>query len=344
MRQKALLFLACLALLGALATTGCVPGESPTPTIPADTPEPEQPSWLRIYTDVAFSGPSLGLISGWRGNIMRSDDGGQTWSKVQVPTEADLNSIAILDAKTAVAVGSSGNILRSVDGGLTWEKATSPTSDTLNAVAPISGGSAVAVGWHGTIIKTTDGGKTWASSSPSNDRSLNFESVDFTPDGTGMAVSSTGQVYKTTNSADWQQLTLPDADIKLFTVDLYDPYTALTAGNIEMEKSFAFGGKTVILKTADGGQHWEFGPRNQNVDLLAIHFIDSQNAVTTGWDGMVFLTGDSGQTWAPSVSHTKQALRAIAIVDTGTIIAVGDGQTIIRSKDGGFTWEKIEGA
>jgi len=343
MRHRTLFILACLALLVTLAAAGCVPGESPTPTIPPDTPEPEPPAWLRIYTDVAFNGPSLGLISGWRGTIMRSDDRGQTWSKVQVPTEADLNSIAILDASTAIAVGSSGNILRSVDGGLTWEKVASPTSETLNAVAAISGGGAVAVGWHGTIIGTSDNGKTWTSSFSSNDRSLNFEAVDFTADGTGMAVSSTGRVYKTTNATDWQQLTLPDADLKLFTVDLYNADIAFVAGNIEMEKAYAFGGKTVILKTPDGGQVWEFGPRNWNADLLAIRFIDSQNALTTGWDGVVLRTGDSGQSWAAMVSHTNQALRAIALVDARTIFAVGDGQTIIQSRDGGFTWEKIGG-
>lgn len=343
MRHRIFFVLACLALLAMPVTPGCVPGESPTPTIPAGTPEPEQPSWLRIYTDIAFNGPDLGLISGWRGTIMRSGDKGQTWSKVQVPTEADLNSITILDDRTAIAVGSSGNIVRSVDGGLSWEKVASPTSETLNAVATISGGGAVAVGWHGTIISTSDGGKTWTSTFSSKDRALNFEAVDFTVDGTGMAVSSTGQVYKTTNVTDWQQLTMPDADLKLFTVDLLDPSTAFMAGNIEMEKAFTFGGKTVLLKTQTGGQNWEFGPRDWNADLLAIHFIDSQSAMATGWDGIILRTSDGGQTWTAVVSQTNQALRAIALADTSTIFAVGDGQTIITSRDGGFTWEKIGG-
>lgn len=343
MRHRILFILACLVLLALFFAAGCVPGESPTPTIPADTPAPEQPAWLRIYTDITFNGQSLGLISGWRGTIMRSGDQGKTWLKATVPTEADLNSITFIDASTAIAVGSSGNILRSTDGGLTWEKTASPTSESLNAVAAISGGRAVAVGWHGTIISTTDGGRTWATSFSSKDRSLNFEAVDFTVDGTGMAVSSAGQVFKTTNASDWQQLTLPDADLKLFSVDLYDPYTALVAGNIEMEKSYAFGGKTVILKTPDSGQTWEFGPRTWNVDLLAIRFIDGRNALTTGWDGAILRTGDGGQTWVAITSHTRQALRAMAISEGATIFAVGDGQTIMKSPDGGFTWEKVEG-
>lgn len=343
MRHRISFILICLVLLSTLVSSGCVPGESPTPTIPADTPKPELPAWLRIYTDIAFNGPSLGLISGWRGTIMRSENGGQTWSRVQVPTEADLNSIAILDANTAIAVGSSGNIMRSVDGGRTWEKIASPTSETLNGVAAVSGGEAVAVGWHGTIIRTSDGGKSWTSSFADSDRSLNFESVDFTPDGTGMAVSTGGRVYKTTAATGWQLLTLPSADLKLFSVDLYDPNTALVAGNIEMEKAYSVGGKTVILKTPDGGYVWEFGPRDWNADLLAIRFIDGQNALTTGWDGVVLRTGDGGRGWYAMVSHTNQALRAIAPVDASTIFAVGDGQTIIRSQDGGFTWEKIGG-
>lgn len=342
MRHKISFVLACLALLAAMFVAGCVPGESPTPTIPADTPEPEAPAWLRIYTDVSFNGPSLGLICGWQGTIMRSTDGGQTWSKAQVPTEGDLNSIAILDASTAIAVGSSGNILRSIDGGLTWKQVASPTGETLNSVAAISGGQAVAVGWHGINIATSNSGETWTASDISgNAHSLYLEAVDFTEDGTGMTVSSSGYVFKTTNGSSWQQLALPEPDLKLYSVDLYDPNTAIVAGNVDEERAYTYGGKTISLKTPNGGQSWEFGPGNWNADLLAIRFIDSQNALATGWDGVVFRTEDGGQKWAPMVSRTNQALRAIALVDDNNIFAVGDGQTIIRSRDGGYNWEKV---
>jgi len=344
MLKRIYFFLACLALLTMLVVASCVPGESPTPTIPADTPEPEPPAWLRIYTDIDFNGPSLGLISGWRGVIMRSGDGGQNWSKVPVPLKTDLNSIAILDANTAIAVGSNGNILRSTDSGNTWEKITSPTSETLNAVTAISGGGAVAVGWHGTIIATLDGGMTWSSSLSDDFHAINFEAVDFTEDGTGMTISSTGQVFKTSNAADWQQLTLPDTDLKLYSVDLFDQYTAFVAGNIEADKAYRYGGKTVVLKTPSGGQNWEYGPRDWNADLLAIRFIDDQNALASGWDGEVFRTDDGGLNWSAMTTNTRQALRSIAVVDTNTIFMVGDGQTIIRSQDSGYTWGEISGS
>lgn len=78
-----------------------------------------------------------------------------------MPSAADLNSVAILGAGTAVAVGSSGNIIRSTDGGRTWIKIASPVNETLNAIASVGGDGAIAVGWRGAIIGTLDGGQTW---------------------------------------------------------------------------------------------------------------------------------------------------------------------------------------
>jgi len=150
--------IAWFVILAILLLAGCAPWESAAPTTPTDT---SRPPWLQIYTDIAFDGPSLGLICGWHGTMLRSVDKGQTWSEVVVPSAADLNSVAILNAGTAVAVGSSGNIIRSTDGGQTWIKITSPVNETLNAIASVGGGGAIAVGWHGTIIGTLDGGQTW---------------------------------------------------------------------------------------------------------------------------------------------------------------------------------------
>ena len=261
-----------------------------------------------------------------------------------MPTAGDLNSIAILNASTAIAVGSGGNILRSTDSGQTWTKIESPTMETLNAVAAVSDGSAVAVGWHGTIIGTTDGGKTWTSRFNSQEPSLNFEAVDLTKDGTGMAVSSSGRIFKTTDTYNWLPQVLPDAGQKLFAVDLFDDNNAFTAGNIEEEKAYQVGGKTVILKTETGGQVWGYGPRNLNADPLAVRYVDRLNAVIVGWEGLILITGDGGGSWSPIVSPTSQALRAIAMADATTIVAVGNGQTIISSRNGGDTWNKIRGS
>ena len=343
MRRKFMFVFLILLLVIVAAGSGCLPGESEKPA-PSDDAEPARPAWQQIYTDIAFSGPSLGLISGWHGTILRSTDTGQTWSEIEVDSRADLNSVAILDGNTAVAVGSSGNILRSADGGLTWNTVDSPTGETLNRVAPISGGSAVAVGWHGTIIYTADGGKTWSDQSRSLEPSLYLEDVDFTPEGVGMTVSSSGRVFKTTNAKDWRELTIPGKGVKLFGVDLYDADNAFAAGNLELEKAYAVGGKTVILKTATGGIDWQFVSKNMNADLLGIQYVGSRGVIAIGGNGEIWRSGDAGDTWQPIESHSNRAFRALASADATTLCIVGDEQTIIISRNAGYTWEKLRGS
>lgn len=345
LRQSAALIAACLALLAALLVAGCLPGVAPTPTIPADAPPPPTPSWQRIYTDVAFFGKGLGLISGWNGTILRSTDAGETWSPVKIPVTADLYSVTCLDANTALAVGGGGNILRSTDAGETWVKIDSPTGETLNSVASTGGGGAVAVGWRGAIIGTQDGGKTWTPLfADRGDPSLNFQSVSFAPGGMGMAVSSTGSVYKSADAINWQPVTLPTTDQKLYSVDVLDNQNAFLAGNVDQDKVFVYGGTTVLLKTPDGGKTWGYGPRNLNPSLLTIKYVGPQALVAAGWDGAILRTNDGGNSWAPTVSHTTGAIRSIAIMTANNLFAVGDGETILHSLDGGLTWQKIRGS
>ncbi len=344
MRHKLTPLLMFLALSPALIAMACVPGEPPAPTVPASVLEPSRPPWLRIYTDIDFRGPSLGLISGWHGTILRSTNAGQAWSEVQTPSDADLNSVAILDANNAVAVGSSGNILRSSDGGQSWAKVESPTSETLNSVAAVNINSAVAVGVHGTIIGTNDGGKTWTSRYSSTDPSLNFEAVAFTPTGAGMAVSSGGVCLRTADTISWRPVTLPDGGQKLFAVDLFDDNNIMLAGSVRADATTVAGGKTVILKTESGGKNWGHASSNLNVDLLTIKYIDRQSVLAAGWDGIILRTQDGGGSWTSVVSQTNEAIRALAVLDSNTIFAVGDGQTIVESRNGGLTWEKIRGS
>lgn len=80
-----------------------------------------------------------------------------------MPSAADLNSVAILGAGTAVAVGSSGNIMRSTDGGQTWTRRYDSPESSLNfeSVDFTPDGVGVAVSSSGLALKTEDGGWTW---------------------------------------------------------------------------------------------------------------------------------------------------------------------------------------
>ena len=76
--------------------------------------------------DVECPSPSLCVAVGGMlgtpatGTILRSTDGGVTWSsQLSAPTNY-LSSVACPSPSTCVAVGFGGTILRSTDGGSTW--------------------------------------------------------------------------------------------------------------------------------------------------------------------------------------------------------------------------------
>jgi photosystem II stability/assembly factor-like uncharacterized protein len=57
---------------------------------------------------------------GLGGTILRSTDGGGTWSSQPSATPNYLGGVACLSPSPCLAVGGIGTILRSMDGGSTW--------------------------------------------------------------------------------------------------------------------------------------------------------------------------------------------------------------------------------
>src|SRR5579871_4060645 len=93
-----------------LAQTGADSGwtlQNPLPT----------PSTLRA---VAQLDASTAIGAGEYGTILRTTDGGATWTRQPTGTANGLCGISFSDANTGTVVGERGTILHTTDGGLTW--------------------------------------------------------------------------------------------------------------------------------------------------------------------------------------------------------------------------------
>ena len=124
---------------------------------------------------IRFSDSQHGLIAGLGGVVLRSEDGGASWTYVETNRRQALFSVASTDGR-AIAVGEKGLVQYSQDGGLTWsppsEKTFPPIFTFMRDLYFAPGVDRVGfiVGQEGMVLRTKDGGDSWTQVLPPEDR------------------------------------------------------------------------------------------------------------------------------------------------------------------------------
>jgi photosystem II stability/assembly factor-like uncharacterized protein len=115
-----------------------------------------------------------------RALVLRSEDGGDTWQRGEVPIWGRITGLTFVDAERGWAAAEDwgadgdtphGAILATSDGGRTWEpQATSEA--VLTTISMDASGSGWAFGASGTALATRDGGATWQTVDCGTDNTL----------------------------------------------------------------------------------------------------------------------------------------------------------------------------
>lgn len=180
-------------------------------------------TYQRHFNAVYFVNSSVGYIAGgWPGNdsiqtILKSTDGGITWSVQRDDLGFMLRSIYFTDAQNGFAVGDNGVILKTTDGGVNWNAVTltgNIATRRFNEVEFINASTGFIVGGNKsndsiqTILKTTDGGSNWSVILDNPGPMLN--GIDFANLTQAYAVGDKGVILNTTNTGNtWAPLNLP---------------------------------------------------------------------------------------------------------------------------------------
>ena len=129
--------------------------------------------------------------------VMRTEDGGDTWRRIAVPSKTELFHIDFDGNKNGWIVGDYGLILASADEGNTWSKQESGTTMPLYNVDFRSSTEGYVVGKQGTILRTENGGSSWTKVDTNFKESL--MRVDFADDKIGWAVGYSGTILRSTD-------------------------------------------------------------------------------------------------------------------------------------------------
>lgn len=124
----------------------------------------------RNYRKLAFTSPTVGYAVGANYNdsvqtIIKTTDGGNTWSTLIDQPGPGLNAVAFINADTGFAVGDMGAFLTTVNGGTTWASVTPPDTFNFSGIRFINSSTGYVVGGNDStrvILNTIDGGSTWS--------------------------------------------------------------------------------------------------------------------------------------------------------------------------------------
>jgi len=129
--------------------------------------------------------------------LMRTEDEGETWQKMTVPTKTELFHMDFNGNSHGWIVGDGGVILASNDEGRTWTKQSSGTSMPLYSVDFRDDKEGYAVGKSGAIVRTENGGRSWEK--PVTNFTDTLMRVDFADDKNGWIVGYSGNILRSTD-------------------------------------------------------------------------------------------------------------------------------------------------
>jgi photosystem II stability/assembly factor-like uncharacterized protein len=307
------------------------------------------PVTINNLQDVEVLSPGVLVAVGADGTIIKSEDGGETWSRKISTTYNHLNAVDFVTPSIGFACGNSGTILKTSDGGESWSAQASNTWSTLYSIDFISPDNGWVSGYNRTILKTTNGGNTWISQYSTS--VLTFLEEVKVVDQQKVFIAgwgSGGDFYKTTDSGmNWNGSDLGGWAKGIdFINDTTGWIAGITATYISVTESWGDiyttinGKKATIWKTTNSGNSWTpfiFNPEQWLYDITVFN----QNTVfAVGEKGLIFYTKNGGQNWTqtsdPKFSSTS--FNAVTFESTNIGYIVGDKGTILKTVDGGVTW------
>ncbi|XAR53222.1 hypothetical protein NMG60_11021687 [Bertholletia excelsa] len=324
---------------------------------PAKSEEPLS-EWERVYLpidpgvvllDIAFvpDDPKHGFLLGTRQTILETKDGGDTWVPRSIPSAEDedfnyrFNSISF-KGKEGWIVGKPAILLYTSDSGETWQRI--PLSAQLPGdmvyIKATGEKSAEMVTDQGAIYVTSNMGYNWRAAvqetvSATLNRTVSsgisgasyytgtFNTVNRSPDGSYVAVSSRGNFYLTwvPGQPFWQPhnravarriqnmgwradgglwLLVRGGGLYLskgtgITEDFEEVqvqsrgFGILDVGYRSQDEAWAAGGSGILLKTTNGGKTWIRDKAADNIaaNLYSVKFINEQKGFVLGNDGVL---------------------------------------------------------
>lgn len=319
------------------------------------------PTWHTLVTeaypkkrdDLVFVDARTAFYGTGKGNLYRTDDGGQSWHVVWSHPGTFIRSLAFLDAKHGF-LGNLGVGLASVtdpvplyetkDGGLSWHAVSAPilpgvcSIDVLRSRSIHEGDVTERFYVHAAgrangpakLLRSENGGETWALIDLS-DRAGMVLDVKFLDPNVGLVFAassgdvaqSSALILKTTDGGrTWREVYRSK---RLNEITWKAAFADNQTGYVTLQNNDPANVQQRIAKTIDAGEHWSEMPLV--ADAAAQEFGIGFVSPDKGWVGTAdggFETTDGGNSWIRSpLARSANRIRVRAADGTPMIYAIG---------------------
>jgi photosystem II stability/assembly factor-like uncharacterized protein len=285
-------------------------------------------AWLH---DITFSSPSNGWIVGSDGTVLKTADGGMSWSQAKKFSSDNLLQAHFTDDQNGWILcerniysrgpKASSYLLRTINGGKDWEQVEFGDAgrERITHMVFDKNGSATAVGERGVMYRLQADGKTWKRvPAPIGYLLL---SGSYSGDGTGALAGTSGTIMFTVDDGlGWDKATvIGDTSARINSVFF-----------ISQRLGWAVGSGGAVLASTGGGRVWRHMDSGTRTDLNDVFFVDDQEGWAVGDSGTILHTMNGGRSWAKSDSPVKHRLERVYFKGKRGW-AVGFGGTLISN-------------
>lgn len=266
----------------------------------------------------------LTVVVGERGHILISEDNGQSWHQVEVPSSATLTGAYFHNKQLGWVVGHDHVILRTRDGGANWQRvyynpeADSPLLDIWFKDAK----KGFAIGAYGAFLETRDGGESWDQRTLqlSNYADEDFADVDYHLN--HIAVSSSGRIYI---AAEAGNIYRSDDDGQSWKI-LPSPYHGSFFGTLPLgeETLLLFGLRGHMFRSEDAGETWQSLKTSTQAMLTSAAKLKDGTIIVTGLGGTILTSVNGGKSFTLKQRSDRKGISAILELRDGSLMLIGE--------------------
>ncbi len=197
----------------------------------------------RTLNSVYFLDQKTVWIVGHQSTVLRSQDGGESWTRVKILNDPETAFLDVLfiDSMRGFIVGSYGKFFSTNDGGNSWTETEQDDDPHFYQITSDQNGTLWLIGEFGTVWKSKNQGKEWESLDSQYDGSF-FGTVPLNNDESIIVHGLRGNIFRVKSDLKWEKIDSPTNAILHSGLQLKNGHVILLAGAGEL-----------LLGAEDGG-------------------------------------------------------------------------------------------